>query len=76
MSQFANIPTETLQQWLAAAMQSRQQQMVGPTSASSSDGRRIAFERSPTDLNAYILQLSDEISRRNGCPREPIVIGF
>lgn len=76
MSQYANIPTETLQQWLQAALQSRQQQMVGPTSASSSDGRRISFERAPSDLNTYIRELSDEISRRNGRPREPIVIGF
>lgn len=76
MSAFADTPTETLKTWLSQALESRQQQMIGPTTASSRD-RRVSFDRSKGEIDSYISSLRNEIARRESPGAGgPIVIGF
>jgi len=76
MSIYADIPTATLRTWLFDALKARQTQLTGPSSASASDGRRVTFDRSKADLDAYIADLRRELERRGGGPSGPIVIAF
>lgn len=76
MSAYSDTPLETLRAWLTEALQARQRQMVGPTSASSKD-RRVAFDRAKGDLDAYVAELRREIERRESpAAGGPITIGF
>lgn len=80
MSALESQTLQTLQDWLAEALASRQRIMTGPTSFASSD-RRIAYEHKLSDLNRYINQLQAAIAAKqataSGCrPGGPIVIGF
>lgn len=76
MSAYCDTPTETLRTWLAQALASRQQQMIGPSSVGG-DGRSMRFERSKAELDAYISDLRNEISRREGSSTSgPIQIAF